>query len=104
MPLLARPAGAGDQPSARLVPAEGGLEAGRSGPRDRREARAAWTYPTPVAAFAGLRDTVAVFPARMDHCTVDGERVRPQDGGCYGGWVTDDVVGPFTGAPGTLGW
>jgi hypothetical protein len=42
---------------------------------------------------------VAVYPARMDSCTVDGERVRPQDGGFYGGWVTDDVVGPFKGAP-----
>ena len=71
---------------------------------ERREARAAWTYPDPVPDFAVLRGTVAVYPGRMDACTVDGERVRPQDGGFYGGWVTDDVVGPFKGAPGTLGW
>ncbi len=69
-----------------------------------RATRAAWTYPAPVPAFALLRDTVAVYPGRMDLCTVDGEAVRAQDGGFYGGWVTDDVVGPFKGAPGTWGW
>lgn len=71
---------------------------------DRLEQRAAWSYPDPVPAFAVLRDAVAVYPGRMDRCTVDGEQVRPQDGGFYGGWVTDDVVGPFKGAAGTLGW
>ncbi len=70
----------------------------------RREERAGWTYPEPVPDFAVLCDTVAVYPGRMDLCTVDGEQVRAQDGGFYGGWVTDDVVGPFKGAPGTLGW
>jgi uncharacterized protein (DUF427 family) len=71
---------------------------------DRRAERAAWTYPEPVPAYDVLRGTVAVYPGRMDSCTVDGETVRPQEGGFYGGWVTDDVVGPFKGAPGTLGW
>lgn len=69
-----------------------------------RAPRAAWTYRDPVAAFAVLRDAVAVYPGRMDLCTVDGKAVRAQDGGFYGGWVTDDVVGPFKGAPGTWGW
>ena len=71
---------------------------------DRRAERAAWTDPEPVAAYAVLRGTVAVYPGRMDLCTVDGEPVRPQEGGFYGGWVTEDVVGPFKGARGTLGW
>jgi uncharacterized protein (DUF427 family) len=71
---------------------------------DVRVARAAWTYPDPVPAYAVLRGTVAVYPGRMDRCTVDGEVVRPQEGAFYGGWVTDDVVGPFKGAPGTWGW
>lgn len=66
--------------------------------------RAAWTYPEPVPAYDVLRDTVAVSPAAMDSCTVAGERVRPQDGGFYGGWVTDDVVGPFKGGPGSTFW
>jgi uncharacterized protein (DUF427 family) len=71
---------------------------------ERVAERAAWTYPAPVPEFAVLRDAVAVYPGRMDRCTVDGEVVRPQEGGFYGGWVTDDVVGPFKGARGTLGW
>jgi uncharacterized protein (DUF427 family) len=70
----------------------------------RRVARAAWTYLDPVPAYAILRDAVAVYPGRMDLCTVAGEPVHPQEGGFYGGWVTGDVVGPFKGAPGTLGW
>jgi len=69
-----------------------------------RAPRAAWTYPTPTPAYAVLADAVAVYPAAMDACFVDGEQVRPQEGGFYGGWITDDVVGPFKGAPGTRGW
>ena len=32
------------------------------------------------------------------------ERVVPQPGDFYGGWITSHVKGPFKGAPGTLGW
>ena len=71
---------------------------------DRRAARAAWRYPEPVAAYARLREMVAVMPGEMDACTVNGEVVRPQEGGFYGGWVTDRVVGPFKGGPGSWGW
>ena len=66
--------------------------------------RAAWSYPVPTPGFAILAGAVAIYPAAMDACTVDGEVVRPQEGGFYGGWVTDDVAGPFKGAPGTRGW
>lgn len=69
-----------------------------------RAERAAWTYPDPAPAYSALRGTVAVYPAAVDACTVDGERVRPQEGGFYGGWVTDDQVGPFKGVPGSSGW
>ncbi len=64
----------------------------------------AWSYPRPTAAFETLTGYVALYPGRVDRVTVDGEVVRPQDGGFYGGWVTDDVVGPFKGGPGTVGW
>ena len=37
-------------------------------------------------------------------CFVDGERVRPQAGGFYAGWITSELVGPFKGDPGTSGW
>jgi uncharacterized protein (DUF427 family) len=65
---------------------------------------AAWTYLRPVAAYAELVDHWAVFPQAVDRCTVDGEVVRPMDGGVYGGWVTDAVVGPIKGGPGTAHW
>ncbi|MEO7979411.1 MAG: DUF427 domain-containing protein [Sporichthyaceae bacterium] len=66
--------------------------------------RAAWTYPEPSRGFEDLRGHVALYPGRLDLVSVDGEVVRPQEGGFYGGWITDRVVGPFKGAPGTGGW
>ena len=66
--------------------------------------RAAWTYRTPTAGFEDLTGAIAVMASAVGRCTVDGETVRAQPGGFYGGWVTDRVVGPFKGAPGTLGW
>ena len=50
-----------------------------------------------------LKDYVAFYPARVE-CFVDGERVVPQPGSFYGGWITSDVVGPFKGEPGTGHW
>ena len=67
-------------------------------------ARAVWTYPEPTRGFEVLAGTYAVMPGLVDRCVVDGETVRPQEGGFYGGWVTDAVVGPFKGGPGTHGW
>ncbi len=71
---------------------------------ETRAAAAGWTYPRPTHLFEMLRDTVAVYPGRVDRCTVDDEVVRPQAGGFYGGWITDRVTGPFKGEPGTRGW
>jgi uncharacterized protein (DUF427 family) len=68
-----------------------------------RARRAAWWYPEPVAAYGALRDHVAFYPGRVA-CFLDQERVRPQDGDFYGGWVSDDIAGPFKGAAGTLHW
>jgi uncharacterized protein (DUF427 family) len=65
---------------------------------------AAWGYPDPTPAFRQLRGHVAVYPAAMDACTVDGEVVVPQPGGFYGGWITSRVVGPFKGDAGTRFW
>jgi uncharacterized protein (DUF427 family) len=70
----------------------------------RTEADVAWTYPDPVADYAAIAEHVALYPGRMDACWVGEARVEPQPGGFYGGWITPDVVGPFKGAPGTLGW
>ena len=67
-------------------------------------AAAAWAYPDPVPAYAALRDHVSFYPGRMDECLLDDEVVQAQDGGFYGGWITADLVGPFKGGTGTLGW
>jgi uncharacterized protein (DUF427 family) len=65
---------------------------------------AAWEYPDPSRGFETLVDMIAVYPGRMDSVEVEGERVLPQAGGFYGGWITSRVVGPFKGEPGTMGW
>ncbi len=66
--------------------------------------KAGWYYPRPTPAFAEIVDHVALYPGLMDRCTVDGEVVRAQPGGFYGGWVTSKVAGPFKGDPGTMSW
>lgn len=66
--------------------------------------RAAWRYPEPTLGYELLADRFTVYPARVDCCLVDDEVVRGQSGGFYGGWITDDVVGPFKGEKGTLDW
>lgn len=71
---------------------------------DRRVPHAAWSYPAPSAAYRELAGMIAFYPGLMDGCFVDGEPARAQPGGFYGGWITDDVVGPFKGAPGSAGW
>jgi len=66
--------------------------------------QAAWTYSHPYAGYEAITGFIAFYAGRVDRATVDGELVRPQPGGFYGGWVTDDVIGPFKGEPGTEGW
>ena len=63
----------------------------------------AWSYSEPTAAFESIRDYIGFYPGRVE-CFVDGERVRPQPGQFYGGWITNEVVGPFKGEPGTGHW
>ncbi|MDP9793874.1 uncharacterized protein (DUF427 family) [Catenuloplanes nepalensis] len=69
-----------------------------------RVARAAWSYEEPSPAYAALIGALAFYPSRVDECRVGDEPVRAQDGDFYGGWITDGIVGPFKGGPGTLGW
>lgn len=64
----------------------------------------AWSYPSPTRAFVALRDHVAFYAAPFDGCFVDGERVIPQPGEFYGGWITSDIAGPFKGVPGSRYW
>jgi uncharacterized protein (DUF427 family) len=71
--------------------------------RERRVNNAAWSYDRPLARFAAIAGWFAFYPALLD-CSLDGEVVRPQPGRFYGGWVTDEIVGPFKGEPGSGGW
>lgn len=70
---------------------------------DRTIERAIWAYPKPRPAFQRLTGHVSFYPAVFE-CTIGGERVRPQPGGFYGGWVTSEIAGPYKGEPGTSGW
>ena len=62
-----------------------------------------WSYPDPTPSFDKIRDYISFYPALVE-CYVAGERVRAQPGQFYGGWITDEVIGPFKGQPGTEGW
>jgi uncharacterized protein (DUF427 family) len=63
----------------------------------------AWSYEGPCEAFAAIDGYLSCYPGRIP-CFVDGERVQPQPGGFYGGWLTSRIVGPVKGGPGTGHW
>ncbi|CAF2341123.1 unnamed protein product [Rotaria sp. Silwood2] len=71
----------------------------------KRAENAAWYYSKPTEPqFSSIKDHIAIYASQMDECRVDGERVIPQPGQFYGGWITKDIVGPFKGEPGSMGW
>jgi hypothetical protein len=63
-----------------------------------------WYYEEIFPDYEQLKGYVAFYPRPMDGCYVDGEKVTPQPGDFYAGWITRDIVGPFKGEPGTMGW
>lgn len=63
-----------------------------------------WSYSSPTPAFTVLKDHIAFYAAPFDNCWVDGDKVIPQPGNFYGGWITPRVIGPFKGAPGSMLW
>ncbi len=71
---------------------------------NRTAENVAWSYPDPMPGFEAIKDFLAFYPSRVDACFVDGEKVQAQDGDFYGGWITREIVGPFKGGPGTVGW
>ncbi len=70
---------------------------------ERHLPRVAWSYPQPLAGAQPLADCIAFYAHHL-HCTVDGEKVAPQAGGFYGGWITPDLAGPFKGEPNSNDW
>lgn len=73
-------------------------------PGQPQVADVAWSYERPVTSYAALAHHLAFYASRVDECWVDEERVQPQQGDFYGGWITRDLRGPFKGALGTRGW
>ena len=73
-----------------------------AGGHERRDA--AWSYERPLPGYEAIAHHVAFYPGRIDEAWVDDDRVMPQAGDFYGGWITPDVRGPFKGGPGTRGW
>lgn len=71
---------------------------------DRRIENSAWAYPNPTEKFRPIAGYLAFYAQLMDACYIDGELVTPQPGGFYGGWITQDIIGPFKGIPGSWGW
>lgn len=66
--------------------------------------QAAWTYHAPSAGYEALKDHVSFYPGRVQQAWLDDEPVSAQPSDFYGGWITSDLVGPFKGPAGTLGW
>lgn len=63
----------------------------------------AWSYCHPSDAFADIANYVCFYAGKVA-CYIDGERVKPQSGRFYGGWITNALTGPFKGEPGTESW
>jgi uncharacterized protein (DUF427 family) len=68
-----------------------------------RVERCGWSYPAPTPRFGQLAGYLSFYPGLLE-CLIDGERVQPQPGGFYGGWITAELAGPFKGEPGTGHW
>jgi uncharacterized protein (DUF427 family) len=75
----------------------------REAPADKVHEPVAWVYTHPFPGFEIIAGYFAFYPGRVE-CYVNEERVMPQAGGLYGGWVTREIVGPFKGLPETAQW
>jgi uncharacterized protein (DUF427 family) len=63
-----------------------------------------WSYGSPTPGFKGITDYLSFYAGPWD-CFVDGEKVEPQPGDFYGGWMTSDIErSTVKGGPGTWGW
>ena len=62
-----------------------------------------WSYENPKKHFSVIKGYLAFYPSLAD-CYINNEKVRSQVGGFYGGWITNEIVGPFKGDPETGSW
>lgn len=70
----------------------------------REAVNAVWSYPRPAMPYEALAGMFAFYAGKMDGCFIDDERVEPQPGEYYGGWISSRVVGPFKGGGGSQSW
>ncbi len=70
----------------------------------RKVENVAWSYEAPKAGFEPITGHLAFYAWRVDEAWVGDERATPQAGRFYGGWVTDRIVGPIKGEPGSAAW
>lgn len=74
----------------------------------QRVADAAFAYPDPLTdlgqGYEAIAGWIAFYASRVDEARVGGEKVTPQPGGFYAGWITSRFTGPFKGDPGSEGW
>ena len=71
---------------------------------DRYIPQGAWRFIEPSPNFIAIKNAYGFYAREMDACYVEDEQVEAQPGPYYGGWITQDIVGPFKGEPGTMGW
>ena len=74
-------------------------------PAASARSRVAWFYPEPKPGYEQTCVTTSPStPRRVDAAYLDDELVTPQPGAFYGGWITEEIEGPFKGEPGSEGW
>ena len=64
----------------------------------------AWSYRQPAVGYEAIKNHLGFYPSKVDACYVNDELAQAQEGDFYGGWITQDIVGPFKGGAGTFGW
>ena len=58
-----------------------------------------WSYDNPTTGFEKIKGYLSFYAGPWD-CHVDGEKVEPQPGDFYGGWVTSEIEGIVKGRNG----
>jgi hypothetical protein len=60
-----------------------------------------WSYDDPTSRFRAIKGYVSFYAGPWD-CYVGDEKVQPQPGDFYGGWVTSEIEGIVKGSRGNL--
>ncbi len=63
-----------------------------------------WSYEQPNKDYEEITGYLSFYAGKLEACYVNEERIQPQPGDFYGGWITGNIKGPFKGGPGTVGW